>query len=203
MAARTDKSPRQRLDVDARRQAILDAAAERYAAAGFSQVTVAEVAERAGASAALVFHYFGNKAGLYAAVIEAQLAALDDALESADAALWANASNRDRVRTALLVRLDDVAAHRTAWAVGTTGESEPAEALAVRRGVRETDVAKLRGLLHPSGGVRHDYALWGFYGFCDQAFSRWAANGCPERERHALVDAALGALEGALGDWAG
>ena len=30
----------------------------------------------------------------------------------------------------------------------------------------------------------------------------WGNKGCPEEDQWALIDAALGALEGALGDWA-
>ena len=30
---------------------------------------------------------------------------------------------------------------------------------------------------------------------------RWVHAGCPDDQRHSLVDAALGCLEGALGDW--
>ena len=50
--------------------------------------------------------------------------------------------------------------------------------------------------------ARHEYALWGYYGFVDAACLRWVDKGCPPDERWALVDAALGCLGGALGDWA-
>ena len=35
------------------------------------------------------------------------------------------------------------------------------------------------------------------------ACQAWVDAGCPERDRHPLTEAALGALEGALGDWGG
>ena len=63
-------------------------------------------------------------------------------------------------------------------------------------------VKRLQDLLVPSTQARHDYALWGYFGFIDAAALRWVGKGCPEEDRWALIDAALGALEGALGDWA-
>ena len=50
-------------------------------------------------------------------------------------------------------------------------------------------------------GHRDDFALWGYLGFLDDACLRWVRAGCPAEQRHSLVDAALGCLEGALGDW--
>ena len=50
--------------------------------------------------------------------------------------------------------------------------------------------------------ARHRYALWGYLGFIDAACLHWVERGCPDEERWGLVDAALGALEGGLGDWA-
>ena len=48
---------------------------------------------------------------------------------------------------------------------------------------------------------RTSFALWGYLGFLDDACLRWVHAGCPDDQRHSLVDAALGCLEGALGDW--
>ena len=61
---------------------------------------------------------------------------------------------------------------------------------------------RLAGLQAPTQQARHQYAQGGYYGFVDAACLRWVDKGCPPDERWALVDAALGCLGGALGDWA-
>ena len=62
-------------------------------------------------------------------------------------------------------------------------------------------VAALAEVVGGSRGHRDDFALWGYLGFLDDACLRWVHAGCPDDQRHSLVDAALGCLEGALGDW--
>jgi AcrR family transcriptional regulator len=59
---------RRRLDPEERRQEILRAATRAFARQPYDEVQVAEVAGAAGASRALVNHYFGDKRGLYLAV---------------------------------------------------------------------------------------------------------------------------------------
>ncbi len=196
-----DRTPRQRLDTDARKESILHAAREVYAAHQYTDVSAAQVAQAAGASTALVFHYFGSKAGLYAAVVDSAIATLVAAQEAALAALPEGVSARDRIRASVLVYLDYVAAHPHTWAAPLTGGEEPREAIDVRRKARAAYVEALRDVLKPTAWARHEYALWGYFGFLDQACLRWVDGGCPHDDRHALVDAALGALEGALGDW--
>jgi AcrR family transcriptional regulator len=201
MNQKIDRSPRQRLDVDQRREAILAAARGLYAQAPYAEVSMAQVAQAAGASPALVFHYFGSKAGLYAAVVDGAIQSLAAAQREADAGLPAGVPARDRVRASLLIYLDHVATHPRSWAAPLTGGEEPGEAQKVRHHARAAYVAALLELLKLAPWPRYDYALWGYFGFLDQACLQWVNQGCPESDRHALVDAALGALEGALGDW--
>lgn len=201
MTPRPDRTPRRRLDVDQRREAILTAARALYAQSTYPEVSIARIAEAAGASPALVFHYFGTKAGLYVAVVETAVKALADAQRKAQDRLDTNVPARDRIRASLLVYLDHIATHPTAWAAPLLGGPEPREALDLRHRTRAGYVAALRDLLRPVTWARHDYAVWGFFGFLDQACLRWVEAGCPDTDRHALADAALGALEGALGDW--
>jgi AcrR family transcriptional regulator len=53
---------------------ILAAAFEVFAEAGYERTTIADVGERAGVSPALVVHYFGTKADLFAALIQDRFA---------------------------------------------------------------------------------------------------------------------------------
>lgn len=201
MSSGTGHPRRQRLDVAARREAILAAALRCFAEAPYAEASVADVAREANSSAALVFHYFGSKAALYAEVVSAAVAELGRAQRVAIDALADGAPKRDRVRASILVYLDYIAAHPRTWAAPLLGGEEPPEAVAVRRQARSSYVEALRALLRPAQWTRHEYALWGYFGFLDQACLRWVNQGCPDDQREALADAALGALEGALGDW--
>ncbi len=202
MTPQSARPARRRLDAEQRRDAILEAARRLYATAPYPEVSVAQVAEAAGASAALVFHYFDSKAGLYAALVSSDLAQLAAAQAEANEALPQGTPARDRVRTALEAHLDQVADPQR-WSASRTGGEEPAEAQQVRRDARAEEVERLRELLHVSDWARHEYALWGCFGFLDAACLHWAARGCPADERNPLIEAALGSLEGALGDWGG
>jgi AcrR family transcriptional regulator len=55
------------------RQAVLDAARELFAERGFERTTMRAVGSRGGVDPALIYHYFGDKDGLLAAVIEPPL----------------------------------------------------------------------------------------------------------------------------------
>jgi len=65
--------PRRRLDPDQRREEILRAATRAFAERPYDQVHVAAIARDAGASRALINHYFGDKRRLFLAVARANL----------------------------------------------------------------------------------------------------------------------------------
>ncbi|MGB4777812.1 TetR/AcrR family transcriptional regulator, partial [Microbacterium sp.] len=114
---RTDRQPRRRLDPDARRAAILDAAASAFAEEPYGAVTVSSIAARASASEALIYRYFSGKDELYAAVVRL---AIDDLLRRQGAALAdlpAGVPVRDRLRATTAVYLDHIADHPAAWAM--------------------------------------------------------------------------------------
>jgi AcrR family transcriptional regulator len=58
-------SPGRRLDPDARRAEILDAALRLYAERPYADVSTSELAREAGVARGLLNHYFGTKRGLY------------------------------------------------------------------------------------------------------------------------------------------
>jgi AcrR family transcriptional regulator len=59
-------APARPRDAAATRRALLDAARELFAAAGYDATTVRAIADRAGVNQALLFRYFGSKEGLFA-----------------------------------------------------------------------------------------------------------------------------------------
>lgn len=200
--SRTDRQPRRRLDPGERREQILAAAAAAFADRRYADVTVAEVAMAAQASEALVYRYFPGKAELYTALVTRAVDELLDSQHDALVALHQGVPARDRLRATARVYLDHVAAHPVGWSTPLRGGGgEPPAAVEARRVARADYVARLRAELADRPDLRHDYALWGFFGFLDAACLRWVDQGCPVDHRDPLVDAALGSLEGALGDW--
>ena len=200
---RLDRQPRRRLDPDARRASILAAAAEAFASRPYGAVTITAIAQAAGASDALIYRYFSGKDVLYAEIVRLAVADLADTQHAALAALPSGVSVRDRLSAVTAVYLDHIADHPDAWAMPLKHPgSEPAAVAALRADARRDFVERLRALLAPSEQARHEYALWGFFGFLDAACLHWVRQGCPADDRWPIIGAALGALEGALGDWA-
>ena len=201
--ARTDRQPRTRLDPDSRRAAIVEAAAAAFAAHSYAEVTISSIARRAGASDALLYRYFASKDVLYTEIVQL---AIDELLGQQAAALEAldtGVSVRDRVREATRVYLDHISTHPAAWAMPLRNPgTEPSTAATVRLNARRDYVQRLASMLAPSSQLRHEYALWGYFGFLDAACLHWVERDCLEDDRDPLIDAVLGALEGALGDWA-
>lgn len=201
--ARTDRQPRTRLDPDSRRTAILGAATAAFAAHPYAEVTISSIAGRAGASDALLYRYFSSKEELYAEIVQLAIDGLLNRQAAALEALPPGVPVRDRVREATRVYLDHIATHPAAWAMPLRNPgTEPSATAVIRLNARRDYVQRLRSMLAPSSQARHEYALWGYFGFVDAACLHWVERSCPDDDRQPLIDAALGALEGALGDWA-
>jgi AcrR family transcriptional regulator len=73
--------PRTRLTPDERQRRLLEVAVEEFAVAPYEQVRVADVAERAGVSKALLFRYFGTKRELYLECVRTDSAELAKAVD--------------------------------------------------------------------------------------------------------------------------
>lgn len=201
---RTDRVPRRRLNAETRRDAILEAAVEAFRVQPYGAVKVTDIAAAAGASSALVFRYFGSKPALYAEVSRVAGQIFITRQAEALAALPEGTSIREHVKTILIAYLDLIADHPDSWANPFVAGDEPPEAIAVRTEARAYFVERLRELLDLTPGwKRHDYSLVGFFGFVDQACLEWVKRGCPKDDRWPIVEASLGSLEGALGDWRG
>lgn len=199
--SRTDRQPRRRLDPAQRRAAILTAAGAAFGTAPYEEVTISAIARAAGASDALLYRYFNNKEELYAELVGQALDAAAADRETVLRELPAGSAIRDAVRAVILSYLDHLAGRGPLLPLGGTG-AEPRAATELRAHAEVALIDQLRDLLNPSQQSRHEFALRGFLGFLDSAGRHWVRHGSPAELRHPLVDAALGSLEGALGDWA-
>lgn len=197
-----DRRARQRLSPQERTDAILAAATSAFTSATYDEVSVAAVAHAAGASEALVYKYFDNKAGLYTAVVRDQLERLARRQREVVDQLPSHTSARDQVRVSIEAVLDHVKGLGVAWASPFfTAASEPSGVEDLRRTYRSHLVDGLVSQLHNPHERRAQLAIVGFLGFLGAAAQQWASDGCPDNDRAPLVESALGSLEGALGDW--
>jgi AcrR family transcriptional regulator len=201
---RTESAERVRLDPAERRNVILDAATEAFAKTGYSEVKISAIAQAAGASDALIYRYFSGKEQLYAEVVQRAINTLLASQAEALAKLPPFTSVRDHVRVATVAYLDHIAAQPGAWALPMRNPgSEPANVAAIRAAAKASYVQALDQMLPQTDDARRPYALWGYYGFLDAACLYWVEAACPEEGRWPLIEAALGALQGAIGDWGG
>lgn len=190
------------MSVEQRKATILAAAGERFSAASYSEVSTQDIATASETSQALIFHYFGSKSGLYTAWMNENLQSLSDSVHQGLATVPPNTSRRDRVRLSLEHYLDFIEEHPLTWSIVQRGGDEPIEATNLRIEFRDEFHQELRELLDPQG-VRGDYAIAGFIGFLISACMEWADSGFNADERAPLIEALLGSLQGALGDWGG
>lgn len=154
------------------RAAIVDAAHELFAARSFDDVTVAEVAARAGVSPATVARYFPAKESLLFADAELRTAAL---------------------RAAILAR----PRRETPWqaVVGSLAEQPPVEGESHRRMLASRRAIARSTTLRGRAGV-----LLG--GWRDAVAGAAEARGASPAEAHALAVAAVALMDDAADRWA-
>lgn len=87
-----------RVKAEARRQQILDAAADCARRSGFHGASMAEIAHTAGLSVGQIYRYFANKEAIVAAIVERDLAEIRDKFAEFDAS---GASGADMVETVI------------------------------------------------------------------------------------------------------
>lgn len=80
----TQRAPRRRLSSAQRRQELVDSAAQLFGAHPVDQVSMEEIAHRAGASRALLYRYFPAKQHLLRAVAEHEISALHTGVAGSD-----------------------------------------------------------------------------------------------------------------------
>ncbi|MCZ4549856.1 TetR/AcrR family transcriptional regulator [Gordonia rubripertincta] len=91
----------------ATRDRMLAAASELFAERDYGDVTIADIATRAGVAHGLLFHHFSNKQGIYRAVLDGVVAQMDSAFTTP-----VGADTPTVIRAALRTHLSYLATHR-------------------------------------------------------------------------------------------
>lgn len=125
--------PRRRLSPDDRRGELLALGAEVFGQRPYDEVRIDEIAERAGVSRALMYHYFPDKRAFFAAVVRAEGERL---FEATNAAPDPDQSLFDQLRSGVMayLRYDEEHPHGAWAAYMGMGRSDP-----VLRGIEDID----------------------------------------------------------------
>ncbi len=125
--------PRRRLSPDDRRSELLALGAEVFGQRPYDEVRIDEIAERAGVSRALMYHYFPDKRAFFAAVVRAEGERL---FEATNTPPEPGQSLFDQLRAGVLayVRYDEEHPHGAWAAYMGMGRSDP-----VLRGIEDID----------------------------------------------------------------
>jgi AcrR family transcriptional regulator len=134
---------RVRMSAADRREAILEAALDAFAGAGYHETSLDAVADRAGISKALIYEHFGSKRELHRALLERYVHEL---LARVMEATTAVEPGEERLRAGLEAFLDFVEERRDAWRFVFRNVSDPEIADAVNR-LREEVAITLAGLM--------------------------------------------------------
>jgi len=185
-----EAASRRRMSVDGRREQLLGAGVELLRQRHHEDVSIEEIAEAAGVSRGLLYHYFPTKKAFILAALERGQDQLAEQLQP-DPAL----DPVPRLDAGLDAFLDSVEEHAPAYtAIFKRGGSDSEVAAAIGRG-REQQlqmlIEALSSLDEPGVEVRITPALeaglQGWLFFCEGAVLRWLEHGGLDRDRLRLL----------------
>jgi AcrR family transcriptional regulator len=134
-----DTSPRRRLDVDERRKQLLAVGMQFFSRQAYDEVWIEQIAETAGVSRGLLYHYFPNKRDFYVAVTRAAVEEAG-ALTEPDPALPPG----DRLRAGIDAYLRYAAEHSQGFLTAYRGSlSGDVEVRAIVEQARQRQAARI------------------------------------------------------------
>lgn len=124
------QAPRKRLSASARREAILAAALDAFAAGGYNETSLEDVAERAGISKALIYEHFSSKRDLFQALLDTYVGEL---MERVVGTIVAAEPGEERLREGVAAFLAYVEERREAWRMLVRNVADPEIAALLER----------------------------------------------------------------------
>jgi AcrR family transcriptional regulator len=188
-------TPRRRLDADERRRQLIELGIEMLSAHPREGVAIDRIAEAAGISRGLLFHYFPTKRDYHVAVIQAAADRLLDVT-----APPAEGELADRLRTSLDAYIDFVVDNQAVYvslvrgAVG--GDDDLQEIFDRTRGRIVTRIADALGMDARRPALRT--ALRGWIGFVEESTLDWLRH--DDLSRRTLIGLQEQALTAVLGE---
>src|SRR5665213_1315433 len=182
-----------RLAVDERRRRLLDAGTALFATHGFEEISMREIAQAAGVSKALLYHYFPSKADLFTAAIEERTRELERVLEPTP-----DGPPIDALTASVERYLHWIANNADWWSkliVSAATLPQAREAVErFRRSTLEPILGEVSEDAAPPAVLRS--ALRGWLGYVDAAVLDWIEHGDPaiEQLRDLIIAAFVAAL---------
>lgn len=183
-----------RLEVEERRRQLIEIGGELFSERSFDDISIDEIAEAAGISKGLLYHYFPSKRHFYIETIRTAAGRL-----LAQAAGERAASSSDPLTAGIDAYLDYVEEHAQGWLMLMQGGiGSDREVRAIVDGTRERFVRRILGgpiqAEQPSPALR--LAVRGWVGFVEGATIDWLSDRSLPREQ--LCRLFVGALGTAL-----
>lgn len=180
-----------RLQVDERRRQLIDAGSALFAQHAFEEISMRQIAEAAGVSKALLYHYFPNKIELFKAAVNEHAAELQRLIEPDG-----QGSPIEQLSQSLDGYLLWIERNAETWAKLMQSASALPEARDIvehfRAATLENILLRLTGKRSPRPALRT--ALQGWLGYIDAAILDWVHNRDLTREQlRDLLIAAFGA----------
>jgi AcrR family transcriptional regulator len=180
-----------RLQVDERRHQLIEAGSALFAEHAFEEISMRQIAEAAGVSKALLYHYFPNKIELFKAAVQEHAGELQRITEPSG-----EGTPIEQLSETLDGYLAWIEHNAEAWAKLVQSATTLPEAREVVQGFRATTLenilVRLTGRRSPPPALRT--ALQGWLGYIDAAILDWVHNRDLTREQlRDLLIAAFGA----------
>lgn len=146
--------PRRRLSPDDRRNELLALGAEVFGQRPYDEVRIDEIAERAGVSRALMYHYFPDKRTFFSAVVRVEV---DRLFEATNTPARPGQSLFDQLREAVLayLRYDEQHPHG-AWAAYVGMGPHDPELRGIAEDDDERQADRILARIHAATGVELD-----------------------------------------------
>src|SRR5437870_4767545 len=182
-----------RLQVDERRRQLLDAGAALFAERAYEEISMRDIAQAAGVSKPLLYHYFPSKIELFKAAVAEKAAELQALIEPAG-----EGSPVEQLAQSLDAYLAWIEQNAQTWSKLMQSAATLPEARELVEGFRERTMALVLAELSagrkPRPALRS--AIKGWLGFMDAAILDWAQ--ARDLPRAKLRDLLLAVFAGAL-----
>lgn len=182
-----------RLHVDQRRRLLIEAGSAVFAEHAFEEISMRQIADAAGISKSLLYHYFPSKSELFKAAVKAHAQELQKLIEPTG-----EGPPMTQLADSLDAYLVWIQANARTWAKLMQSEASLSQASEVVEGFRAGTLAQILRRLsddpEPRPALRT--ALKGWLGYIDAAILDWIQN--TDLSRRQLRDLLLGAFGAAL-----
>lgn len=180
------QAARTRLQVDVRREQLLELGLELFGTQSYDVLSIDEIAKQAGISKGLLYHYFPSKRAFY---VETVREAARQLLEETDVATEAGRPQPDPegVRARLRAFLDYASRRRVVYEfLLGGGAGTDTEVVEIIESTRQTLVDRMLDRLEPFGARRDDPAtrirLRGWLGFLESTSLDWLRRQTVDKE---------------------